>query len=971
MAEDRSVGGIYLRLGLNLSELETGFVTASQTVAANISRLNRESNLIRIRSEVEIAGLDETADAERILEIRQNALNQQLAIQRDRVRILNAEFQNLVRTQGENSVTAQRAALTLERQRLALANLERELQNLNSSTDESTSSFGDLNSLLPEIPTRLQAIGMAAGALATGISFASDATKEMIEDFRELQQQAYELNMSVNDTEQFLRELALAGGDIGDFEGYIRGITDAFVKGEYDDPEFIALRKYGAEITDATGRLKNFKEISEEVYQAWLKADAAGEGIEFLQLTGGESGIRDAIQLFERLKEAREDAEKIYDANLDSDELHELDRALKLTEEQAEELKNAIGNIFTPAVQAMEEKFFSALHDGTEFLVENKEEFQRWGFIVTEIFDELAPKIEKLFPSGQLKEVINSFSAIKKEIESFSDSAGKIDFGDEKLNAAFAKLKADTEKFNLESPISKIWDNIFDSDIVKNNPIAGAIKRAEQAQSEYNSELAGTKTVTDTVEKGFKALSEQTKEFGDVLSQYGAQRVKQFKDEIEDIQLEIDFGDNDYQKAIEELELWRKRELTDKLMVSSEEEKAIQELYETRKKLIDQERDDKLADIRTTVDAEFKSSIENRIDAINAEKDAWLKAGMEEAEATELAQRRIAKAYEEAAERVQNHYRNAADIQYEMTHSAFEKELRDIEIWKDEQLKKAEVAGEVASIIAESAAKESQAFEREVDRIKGKMQTLDDKIFEQEHSQYENDLRRLQQERIKLYEEGMPTEKIERYYQNEIKKLNQRASKDKEYRKPPMDNSMERGGNGIMVIGGDKIIDDGLAERREEIRLLVDENQIRAQMLQNLADKGLNAPTEIQAMQNLPDMQKYFSALPQGNHPQYDLSALNMLQEMKPPETTIQIETLVTPLNNIASIAGNILSAMNNRQQPSLTLSPNMAINLGGAYVFDEKMKKTLVDDITDEVVTAIKEAVQTATSRANYSYGA
>ena len=39
MAAGNSVGDLYLRLGLNLSNLATGFVTASQTVAANISRL--------------------------------------------------------------------------------------------------------------------------------------------------------------------------------------------------------------------------------------------------------------------------------------------------------------------------------------------------------------------------------------------------------------------------------------------------------------------------------------------------------------------------------------------------------------------------------------------------------------------------------------------------------------------------------------------------------------------------------------------------------------------------------------------------------------------------------------------------------------------------------------------------------------------------------------------------------------------
>ena len=273
MAEDNSVGGLYLRLGLSLSELETGFVTASQTVAANISRLNREANLVRLRAEVEIAGLDETADAERILQIRQEALNQQMTIQRDRVRLLEAEYRNLAETQGGNSVTSQRVAIRLERERLALANLERELRNSNDTQGGTNDLFGELSDLLPSMPTKLQAVGLAFGAITAGAGAAYTAVNELLENFRELQNQAYELNMPVPDTREFLMKMELGGGDIGDIEGYIRGITDAYVKGEYDDPEFIALRKYGAEITDATGRLKNFKDLTEEVYQAWKQAD--------------------------------------------------------------------------------------------------------------------------------------------------------------------------------------------------------------------------------------------------------------------------------------------------------------------------------------------------------------------------------------------------------------------------------------------------------------------------------------------------------------------------------------------------------------------------------------------------------------------------------------------------------------------------------------------------------------------------
>ena len=190
------------------------------------------------------------------------------------------------------------------------------------------------------------------------------------------------------------------------------------------------------------------------------------------------------------------------------------------------------------------------------------------------------------------------------------------------------------------NPINALMNAFSESDVVK---------RATQEQKIYNGEIEETNTVIGKVEKGLKALTESQEEYGDVLSQYGSQRVKQFKDELVNFQLEIDFKDDDYGKAIAELELWRKRELEDKNFVTQGERDAINKLYEARKALIDLERDDKVAEIRESVDAEFKSSIDARIDKINEEKDAWISAGMDAAEAMELTQKRIDKAMGDAA----------------------------------------------------------------------------------------------------------------------------------------------------------------------------------------------------------------------------------------------------------------------------------------------------------------------------------
>ena len=225
MAFTRSTGEIFVNLGLNIDDLETGFIAAENTVRQNLARLNREDNLIRLRTQVEIGNLDETADALQILSIREDELTRRIAIQRDRIRLTDASMRSLIETHGEESTIAQRAAASLERERLALQRLERELEELHSQQEETGSSA----EVLAE---RFGIVGKTLLTMATAMAAATVAGKELLEHFRELQKESYELNMSLGETREFSQLLRLGGGDMGDFEGYIRGITDAYVKGK-------------------------------------------------------------------------------------------------------------------------------------------------------------------------------------------------------------------------------------------------------------------------------------------------------------------------------------------------------------------------------------------------------------------------------------------------------------------------------------------------------------------------------------------------------------------------------------------------------------------------------------------------------------------------------------------------------------------------------------------------------------------
>ena len=745
-SSNESTSDLFIRLGLSYDELESGFVNAERTIRDNMSRLSRENQIISLQAQVEILGLDETADAERILEIRTKALNEQIEKQKDRVRLASAELQNMIDRTGENSDQTQKARLALERERLALAQLENQLSSLGETQEETNEGFGGLDSLLERIPPELKAVGGALLTVTTALLAAGAASKELVEKWRELQNTAYDLNMSVNDTENFLRHMKLAGGEIDDFMGYIRGITDAWTKGEWDDPEFLTLRKYGASIVDETGRLKNFQQITEEVYQAYKKAKAAGEEIEFLQLTGGESGVTDAIQYFERYEEAKEDAEKIFDAGLDPAEMHKAERVLNLLAMQMGEFKDAAVNVITPGTVEMAERLFEVFRAGTETIANNTDALRDWGGTFVEAL---------ISSSTELRAIRRAMNNLvpPESAKGLDDHTKKVLEAGENLEKAHAKLKAHLE--------------------------------------------------------------------GDPTTQYGWQRLTDLKDEIADINAEIENFNRDYDLSIAQLNLWRKRAYRQNDL-SPKERQAIEEDYSTKLKQIEQQRAQDLKEIREDVldiqrqkkdwisagmeaaeaeelmeklkldaiedlEKEFsqqynelrQTDLENQLARIEQEKDDWIDKGIDEARATALAEEQKAKVIEEYQEKIQGILKDAASTEFELTHDAFEKQLYDIEQLKQAQLEKAKFAEEIAASVAEAAMKEAQAVEDAINKMQGKTSSLQDQLAQKTMSQRDYDryiARKQYQQNLK----DAPKALADAVYQATLNEIDKKAAEAQE-----------------------------------------------------------------------------------------------------------------------------------------------------------------------------------------------
>jgi len=137
VAKGKSLESLYITLGLDVSQLTSDFIAADKTVAENMAKINRESNLLKLRMQVDTGNLDPVKDAAQILAIKTQILNEQLAMQKDRVKMASAAWSEVSQKMGYTSTQTQKAEAAMLREKLAVQGLERELKQLNQTQQQS------------------------------------------------------------------------------------------------------------------------------------------------------------------------------------------------------------------------------------------------------------------------------------------------------------------------------------------------------------------------------------------------------------------------------------------------------------------------------------------------------------------------------------------------------------------------------------------------------------------------------------------------------------------------------------------------------------------------------------------------------------------------------------------------------------------------------------------------------------------
>ena len=546
----------------------------------------------------------------------------------------------------------------------------------------------------------------------------------------------------------------------------------------------------------------------------------------------------------------------------------------------------------------------------------------------------VAPDLSKdieLYESGAAKKIRDeALDAERKKLETAIETL-KTD-AEQKLKEAetiFSKEKIPNDfereaaKTNYKSQINKQ----LQADITETTRISHLAEREINGKFNLLEDLVktlGTKTNKE-LKKYWADSDEKNKILGETSNtgeiplttaeqQAHDSRLNSLQEELRRLQLETRFGQQTYAKAVEELKIQREKQL-----------QAAEALKQAHPKEYQEE-----------------------LDLINKNFNA-----------------KLAKIAEQQQEKVNSLIEETADIEYEKTHSAFEKQLRDIEKWKQAQLKKAGTAKEAAAIIANAAAKEAQAFENEMDRIRGKVQSLEEKIFEQTHSQRDIDIMKLQKEVNEMIEDGLKNnlgaayfQRVDVYQKNALAKINQNSIGNESYLANPNNTLVtlpQRNFANDLQADIDRVMasyNSPLKDFNVDSALNIDTTQFDSSMLdatnatsaftdslqianQKIGDLQFNLPATSDSANSLDNITQIFtnSALPE-----ISKQFANIAQSSQ------------TPTNNIT------------------VQSPNINISLGGAYVFDNAMKNQLTNDISTEVATAIKSAVERATIN-NYGY--
>ena len=586
------------------------------------------------------------------------------------------------------------------------------------------------------------------------------------------------MQMSIKDAATFSTNAKVAGAQVNDLAMAVKNVQRQVARGGEDSRAAEWLKRYGESAYDASGNLKDLNQMTFALSGALKRAQADGKGAEFV-LNVFRNVSADAITAIEDWADVNEQASKIVKAGLANPKLaHEVQGNLNALNVQSAQLGTSFTNALLPAANEIVPRMTDRLGKMTSLIKDNKDVIlafgkdfaEGWG-AVEDTIDRVVDGVSVLAEYARKNRVVRN-TATKSVVERYKDDTSiqsTKDILEREIAAGgysdedISKLRARNDLYlkelkrteqdrkailaerrkdfaELNKPILDKYK--YDDSIKTANDLLNRLTDEEkqvitQTDSTFGSLLervAALNLELQNIRKTAEQAKNEVKNFKSVAEDFstaGQERRKLGEDEIDQLRQfrkyeenaaaimdKLKLNDYEYQKS--ELQRWIQEQLPRETEQSLEKYQAVMKEAAARNAQIEQEKENRLAEIRKGITEVDLTELEKRKRAIEDEKQSWIQAGMEKLEAEELAQKKFATHMQQVQKEFSNAVQAVYQTELEKRLAQIEKERQawidkcgdEVEATKLAEQEKADAQRNAAMQVIKQQAKEYEAYQQ-------------------------------------------------------------------------------------------------------------------------------------------------------------------------------------------------------------------------------------------------------------------
>lgn len=674
----QKIDELYLSLGLDIAQLQLDFDTAGKTVSQAMARLNSKETQLKLRMDIDLTKLDEAGTELDKVEVKYKAINRQLDIQRQKEEILAAVLKDAQKTSGMDSGAASRAETNLLKQQRIVAQTEAELRRLGkaygtlgqqmAAAGQQAGTFGarmqrgiaQAHTGLTKLSNGFSLLNAKTAAVMAAVSTGAGLftlTKGAMEAGENIYRLLKRLHASAGEAAQLNRTFQLAGMDVMTVIPLIAKLDKQIESaGTSGNETTEALARFGVTIQDQQGNLLPLNEQLAELAKGYQYAVDMGQEEAYTAEVLGARGAA-LVPLLEQYQDLMQISANVKTTGLlNPEESHQTWLEWKQMEMELGQLKGAIGAALLPVSKELMPEVTDAFRALVQEISEHKDDIKEailgWGTAlkgVAEVATFVGEQIKKVSDHAKANEWLVKNHPMAGPLIGIPFIGGAVldrMYGDE-YQAYLKEQEALKEKAKAEKKAAEAAKENKNAEFEN---ATAAKRRAEAEKEAAKATEEAAKANADLTERLYTLTHNELEASLHAVDK----EIESFREKGADVNLLDEYKIakqakiyEDFQRnVVDATQAIYRNDLENKLANIDREAAAYRqkgldevsatEWAEASKAQVMQAFESEVA---SKVDAVWKTELQNRLDDIEREKQAWIQKGLDEVKATEWAEK--------------------------------------------------------------------------------------------------------------------------------------------------------------------------------------------------------------------------------------------------------------------------------------------------------------------------------------------